>query len=67
MTYAILIKGTQVDRKIDAAPEFATFEDACAFVHAKFANLAYFEIDQDVEGAADFITTDGGIYAIEAI
>ena len=65
MTYAIYdVSGTR-KAKIDA-PEFLTLEAAHAFVVDKFADvLAFIEKDEDHE-AYDFITTIGGLYAIEA-
>ncbi len=52
-------------RKIDA-PEFDTLEAAYGFAVEKFAKvMAFIEKDEDNE-AYDFITTIGGVYAIEA-
>lgn len=65
MTYAIYDVSGARKTKIDAH-EFPTLEAAHAFVVDKFADvLAFIEKDEDHE-AYDFITTIGGLYAIEA-
>ena len=66
MAYQIITKGTQVDLKVANTPDFASLAEAEAWIVEKFGKLlAYFEIDVEND-AADFITTIGGIYAVEA-
>jgi hypothetical protein len=66
MTFAIFDVGMATKHKINA-PEFATLDEAYAYVTDKFAKvLAFIEKDEDHE-AYDFITTIGGTYAIEAV
>lgn len=49
------------------SPDFATLEDAHAYVTEKFAKvLAFIEKDEDHD-AYDFFTTIGGTYAIQAV
>jgi hypothetical protein len=63
--YAILTKGTYVDRKIDNTPDFASLADAEVFIRDRFAAILLdIEIDA-ANDAIDFVTTIGGIYAVE--
>ena len=43
---------------------FSTFAEAIEFAKSKFS-ITVFEIDEDEENAADFITEAGTVYAIQ--
>lgn len=66
MTFAIFEIQMATKSKV-ASPDFATLDEAFAYVTDKFAKvLAFIEKDEDHD-AYDFITTIGGTYAIEAV